>query len=284
MNNPVVRNPTALKSTIACPQCHHQQEEPLFENSCLYFYECKHCGEVLKPKEGDCCVHCSYGTEVCPPLKKEKTKEYHKHLQVAFVLSLITIGYNTLEGLVSTFFGASDETLALFGFGVDSFVEVLSGLGIAHMVLRMKKNPVGERDQFEKTALHITGTAFYLLTAGLIIGAGLAIYTGAQPATTRVGMIISVISIATMYFLYRAKLKVGNALDSAPIISDANCTKTCFYLSFILLGSSLIYEVFSVPYIDAIGSLGIAWYAFKEGREAFEKANSGNLSCNDHCC
>ena len=112
----------------------------------------------------------------------------------------------------------------------------------------------------------------------------LSIYSAQSPETTLVGIIISSFSILTMYFLYRYKLETGRQLNSDPIISDANCTKTCFYLSFILLGSSLIYELFKIPYIDAIGSLGIAWYAFKEGREAFEKAKSGSLTCNDNCC
>ena len=86
-----------------------------------------------------------------------------------------------------------------------------------------------------------------------------------------------------MYLLFKEKLKVGKALNSDPIISDANCTKTCFYLSFILLTSSVIYELFGIPYVDAIGSLGIAWYAFKEGREAFGKVRNINLTgdCND---
>ena len=203
---------------------------------------------------------------------------------MAFVLSVITISYNLIEGLIATWFGAHDETLALFGFGVDSFVEVISGLGIAHMVIRMRKSAYQGIDQFEITALKITGTVFYILVAGLLIGALLAIYTGAKPHTTVVGVIMSSISIATMYALYYYKMKVGTALDSAPIISDANCTKTCFYLSFILLGSSLIYELFKIPYIDAVGSLGIAWYAFKEGKEAFEKAAHKTMVCNDGCC
>ena len=207
-----------------------------------------------------------------------------KLLNKAYILSLITIFYNLVEGGVATFYGAQDETLALFGFGLDSFVEVLSGIGIAHMIWRMKKNDISKRDSFEKTALKITGTAFYLLTAGLIIGAVNNIYLGTKPDTTIIGLAISVLSILTMYFLYKAKLGVGHKLNSAPIISDANCTKTCFYLSFILLGSSLFYELLKIPYIDAIGSLGIAWYALKEGKEAFEKANTGSLACNDNCC
>lgn len=210
--------------------------------------------------------------------------EHRRLLNRAFNLSLITILYNLIEGGVSTFYGSEDETLALLGFGVDSFVEVISGMGIAHMVWRMKRSPVESRDRFERTALKITGSAFYLLVLGLVVGAGVNIYTGAEPQTTRVGIIIAVISIATMYFLYRAKMKVGTKLNSAPIISDAHCTKTCFYLSFILLASGVIYEIFRIPYIDALGSLGIAWYAFKEGREAFEKVRTNAMTCSDDCC
>jgi divalent metal cation (Fe/Co/Zn/Cd) transporter len=207
-------------------------------------------------------------------------------LNTAFYLSIITIGYNIAEGLVSTFFGMEDKTIALFGFGVDSFVEVISGIGIAHMVLRMKKNSLDKRDRFERQALFITGTAFYLLTIGLVFGSVLTIVSGNRPETTLPGVIIAVISIATMWFLYQSKMKVGKELSSDPIISDAHCTKTCFYLSFLLLASSLLYEVFRISYIDVIGGLGIAYFAFNEGRESFEKARSNSLSCscNSGCC
>jgi divalent metal cation (Fe/Co/Zn/Cd) transporter len=201
-------------------------------------------------------------------------------IRKAFALSLITIFYNIVEGLVSVYFGASDDALALLGFGVDSFVEVISGIGIAHMILRMKYSKVETRDTFEKTALRITGTAFYLLTAGLIIGALLNIINDVKPESTLPGIIIAGISILTMYWLMTSKMKVGKALNSDAIIADANCTKTCFYLSFILLAASGLYELFNIAYFDILGSLGIAYFAFKEGREAFEKAKSGNLLCN----
>jgi divalent metal cation (Fe/Co/Zn/Cd) transporter len=206
-------------------------------------------------------------------------------IRTAFALSLISIFYNIAEGLISVYFGAEDDTLALLGFGVDSFVEVISGIGIAHMILRMKYSKVQTRDTFEKTALTITGTVFYLLTAGLIIGSVLNIIYDVKPETTVPGIIIAVISIATMYWLMTSKLKVGTELNSDAIIADANCTKTCFYLSFILLISSGLYELFAVAYFDILGSLGIAYFAFKEGKEAFEKVKSGNLlcGCDDHC-
>lgn len=211
-------------------------------------------------------------------------RNYRKLLNYALVLSFITVGYNAIEGVVSTFFGASDETLALFGFGLDSFVEVLSGVGIAHMIYRMKRKEVKERDSFEITALKITGTAFYILTVGLIVGAVLAIISRSEPENTLPGIIIALLSILTMYVLYREKIKVGKKLDSQPIISDAKCTITCFYLSFILLISSGLYELWQIPYVDALGSLGISWYAWKEGKEAFESAKRKKIGIQKDCC
>lgn len=200
-------------------------------------------------------------------------------IRTAIILSIITIAYNVVEGLISIYFGMEDETLALFGFGADSFVEVISGIGILHMVLRMKRSPIEKRDDFEKQALRITGFSFYLLVVGLLVGSVFNIIGNTKPETTLVGIIVSSISIATMYFLMKAKLKVGKALNSDAIIADANCTKTCFYLSMILLASSLLYEFTGIGYIDIAGSLGIAWFAFKEGKEAFDLAKSGKLSC-----
>lgn len=202
-----------------------------------------------------------------------------KLLRTAIWLSIFTVIYNLAEGIASIFFGSKDGTLALFGFGIDSFVEVISGLGILHMVLRMKYSEVKSRDKFENTALRITGIGFYLLTAGLAAGAVLNLLSGIKPHTTVSGIIISIISIAAMYWLLKAKLNVGKALNSDAITADADCTKTCLYLSVILLASSLLFELTGIGFVDILGSMGIAYYSFKEGREAFEKIKTGNLLC-----
>jgi len=217
--------------------------------------------------------------------KSTDSKSFKGLVSFALLLSVITILYNIAEGLISIFFGLTDETLALFGFGLDSFVEVISGIGILHMIIRMKRNPISERDRFERTALKITGFSFYLLCAGLILASVLLIINDVKPDTTIVGIVISLISILTMYALLHYKLKVGRALNSDAIIADANCTKTCFYLSFILLASSLSYELFKIGYLDIAGSVGIAYFAFKEGKESIEKSNSSKLSCSceDDC-
>lgn len=61
-----------LTSTITCPKCGHQKEETMPTDACQFFYECEQCKEILKPKKGDCCVYCSYGTVACPPIQEGK--------------------------------------------------------------------------------------------------------------------------------------------------------------------------------------------------------------------
>jgi divalent metal cation (Fe/Co/Zn/Cd) transporter len=204
-----------------------------------------------------------------------------KLYKFAFWLAAFTIFYNIIEGLVATYFGYTDESLALFGFGIDSFIEVISGLGIASMIVRIQRNPDSNRDNFERTALKITGFAFYGLVAGLLITSVYNIWTGHKPETTFWGIIVSLISIAAMGFLIVAKIKVGKQLNSQAILADAECTKVCIFMSIILLASSVIYLLTNFAYIDSIGTLGLAYLSLKEGRECFEKASSNKLCC-DH--
>ncbi|MBM4422114.1 MAG: hypothetical protein FJ030_01825 [Chloroflexi bacterium] len=197
----------------------------------------------------------------------------------AFLLSLFTIAANLVEGSASTFLGFRDETLALFGFGVDSFIEVISAVGIAAMILRIRRNPHGPRDRFEIAALRVTGASFYLLTAGLIATVVINTALGARPTTTLWGLVISLISISVMTLLVYLKLNVGRRLNSDPIIADAHCTRACIYMSVVLLLASLVYQFTRVGFIDSLGALGIAYFSFQEGREAFEKAAGKETCC-----
>lgn len=205
----------------------------------------------------------------------------NKYWTYALWLALFTIFYNLAEGLISVFFGLNDETLTLFGFGVDSFIEVMSGIGILAMVLRIRQNPETPRSQFERTALRITGTSFYLLAAGLGLTAIYNLFTAHKPTTTVPGLIISLISIAVMWALVMGKRKVGRALDSAPILADANCTMVCIYMSVVLLASSLIYQLSGFGFVDSIGALGLIYFSYSEGKESFEKAAGMDDCCDE---
>ena len=207
---------------------------------------------------------------------KDQTQKLYRF---AFCLSLFTIFYNIAEGIISTYLGYEDESLALFGFGIDSFIEVVSGLGIAHMILRIQKKSNSERDNFERQSLQITGLCFYLLVIGILSSSLFNIYTQHKPITTFWGMVISTLSIVIMWALKTGKSNIGKSLNSHAIIADANCTKVCLYISILLLLSSTIYHLTRFPYIDSIGALGIAYFAFNEGRECFEKIKKSHRSC-----
>ena len=206
--------------------------------------------------------------------------ESERLFKIGFRLAFFTILYNIAEGFISLYFGYKDESLTLFGFGADSFIEVFSGLGIAHMVLRIQRHPDSNRDNFERTALTITGYSFYALVVGLCGTSIYNLWIGRKPETTLWGVIISMISIGVMAALVYGKRKVGSQLNSDAILADAECTRVCISMSVILLLSSGIYELTKFAFIDTIGTLGLAYLSFKEGRECFEKVKKNrNCSC-----
>jgi divalent metal cation (Fe/Co/Zn/Cd) transporter len=201
----------------------------------------------------------------------------------ATALAMITVFYNLVEGTVSVFFGIGDETVSLFGFGIDSFVEVISGLGIWHMVRRMERNDEENHEGFERTALKVTGTAFYILAVGLFVTSLINIYTGHRPRTTFWAIIVASVSTVTMWLLIHYKTKAGRRFNSPPLLADAACTRTCLYLSVVLLIAGIGYEATGIGLIDSLGAMAIAVFSFKEGREAFGKARGESCGCGTDC-
>jgi hypothetical protein len=211
------------------------------------------------------------------------TEKRDRLLARANLLALFTIGFNLVEGIVSIWLGAAGETLALFGFGVDSFIEVMSAVGVWHMIRRIRNSGGGTRDSFEQRALRITGLAFYVLTLGLVLTTILSLARQHQPETTLWGIVVSLVSISIMWLLIHHKTRVGLALDSPAILADAACSRACVYLSLVLLLASLGFQLTGMGSLDAIGALLIAWLAGKEGRESFAKAKGLSCLCEGKC-
>lgn len=196
----------------------------------------------------------------------------HKLFRWVFILAIITIVYNVLEGLLATYFGLEDEALTLFGFGADSFIETISAIGVGQMILRIRKHPISERGKFEILALRITGFCFYGLAIVLLISAIFSVYAGHQPLASTAGIIIACISIFTMWALVYTKISLGRKLNAPAVIADGRCNLVCLYMSVVLLLASGLWGLFKIPYIDVAGSLALVYFAIKEGKEAFEKA------------
>jgi divalent metal cation (Fe/Co/Zn/Cd) transporter len=213
-------------------------------------------------------------------LTNESTRRLYT---IANQLAIMTIGYNIIEGAVSIWLGAADETLSLFGFGVDSFVEVISGIGIWHMIRRIQANGMETKDNFEQQALRIIGWAFYILTFGLVLSAGLSLYEQHKPSSTFWGIIVSLVSISFMWLLIHYKTKVGTTLNSSAILADAACSKACLYLSLVLLITSAGYELTGLTIFDSAGAVLIAYFSYREGKEAFQKSRGLSCCCNEDC-
>jgi len=200
-----------------------------------------------------------------------------KYWKQALYLAWFTIAYNVVEAAVAIFFGFEQESYTLAGFGGDSLVETVSAIGILLLVRREGK---GQKQEGEIMALRITGVSFYLLATILVASAIYSIAVGLKPEEGTAGIIISLISILFMWILIRWKTSLGKKLNSSAMIADAKCNLVCLYMSIILLASSGLYEITHWPYWDALGLAGLAWFSISEGKESLEKANNPDLDCN----
>lgn len=191
------------------------------------------------------------------------------------LLSLFTIGYNLIEGIVSMAMGYSDESLALFGFGVDSFIEV----GSAFLVLWRFRGETGSggmpSPEKERRSTLGIGILFMLLAIGALAGGVLQLTERGHPSTTLPGVIISLLSLSFMYYLWSAKKKLGAALQSATVLKDASCSLACIHLSIVLLiGSVLFYFIPSLWWADSVAAIVLSGFIGKEGWETISAARS----------
>lgn len=205
-------------------------------------------------------------------------------LKRAVLLSWLTIGYNILEGLVSVYFGLEKDSIALAGFGLDSFIEVAS----AGVVLWRFQSEMGRHEGLsldaERRALSAIGRLFVAL--GLVTAAGCALKLArhAQPETAVPGALVSVISLSFMFFLWSAKKKVAVGLDSAAMMKDADCSLACIKLSAVLLGGSLVFILLpSLWWADSAAGLVLGGLIGREGVEAIQASRredfSGGCGC-----
>ena len=191
----------------------------------------------------------------------------------ALWLSGLTIAYNLLEGVVAMAFGWTDGSVALFGFGADSFIEVASAL-LVLWKLRDHANLARERK-----ATQSIGWLFLALALGITGGAILQLTARTHPPTTLPGLVISVLSLAFMAFLWQAKRQAAHALDSATLAADAACSLACIQLSVVLFAGSLLFLL--VPalwWVDAAAALGLALLIGKEGLGMVRAARSASFT------
>ena len=182
----------------------------------------------------------------------------------AWRLSLFTVLYNVVEGVVALVMGAAAGSAALLGFGADSFVESMSG-GV--MLWRFGRAHE-DTERVERKATRLVGYTFFLLAAWVAYDAGRSLLFDEPPEVSWAGIALAVLSLVVMPLLYVAKRRTADDLGSGSLRADSRQTLACTLLSAALLIGLGLNAAFGLWQADSILGLGIAALLVREGREA----------------
>lgn len=205
--------------------------------------------------------------------------ERRQLVEWAIKLSWFTIAYNLLEGVVSIYFGVSDDSMALAGFGADSFIEVFSALFVLWRLRSEEGVGSGLSTDRERVGALGIGALFLLLAIGTAGSSIWQLKAGRRPDTTLPGLAISSLSLSFMFFLWRSKRKAALALDSATVAKDADCSLACIKLSGVLFAGSIV--SLALPglwWADATAALLLAMLIGQEGVSTIEAARSPDFA------
>ena len=199
-------------------------------------------------------------------IMSRKTDPHRK----ALYLSYFTVGYNILEGLASMTAGFFSGSIALAGFGLDSFVESLSGV---IMIWRFGKHgtlSIEEEEQREQKAVRLIGYTFFIFGAYVFIASVRKLYVQSKPEPSIPGIVIAILSLIIMPILYHHKFTTAKKIGSRSLLADSKETLACTMLSAaLLLGLGLNY-LFGIWWADPLTGLVIVFFLIREGLEIFE--------------
>lgn len=187
----------------------------------------------------------------------------------ARLLAGASVVYNVIEGATAVTAGVAAGSIALVGFGLDSFVEVSSGL----IILWQFSHRMPESR--ERQAQRLLAVSFFALAAYVTVESVRALLTGAEADSSYVGIGLAIASLLMMPFISVAQQRTGRALGSAAVVADGTQTLLCTYLSAVLLVGLVVNATLGWSWADALAALVIAGVAVREGVEAWK---------GDGCC
>ncbi len=196
------------------------------------------------------------------------------YVQRAIRLEYFTISYNIVEGLVSMILGGVANSIALIGFGLDSFVESFSGLVVLWR-FRCEARGQGVQSTLESRALRYVGWSFLLLSTYIFVESVRKLWLQEPPEPSPLGILLAVLSLIVMPVLARKKYRTGKALDSAAMVGDSKQTLACSLLSVALLLGLSLNAAFDWWWADPIAGLAMVPWLLKEGQEALR----GEVCC-----
>lgn len=187
----------------------------------------------------------------------------HRLGRRAQLLAGTSVAYNLLEGVVAVTAGTMAGSIALVGFGLDSVVEVSSGL----IILWQFRHPLPESRELQ--ALKLIGLSFFALAAYVTFESARSLLGEPASDPSPVGIALASASLVIMPFLSWAQRRTGRALGSGSVVADSKQTLLCTYLSGVLLAGLILNATLGWSWADPVAGLIIAGVALKEGLEAW---------------
>lgn len=188
----------------------------------------------------------------------------------ALHLEYATVGWNIIEGVVAVAAALAAGSVALLGFGVDSFVETASG---AILIWRLRAeraaNDHAAIEQLDRRAHQLVGVSLFLLAGYIAQDAGRSLWARERPEASWVGIGVTALSIGAMWWLARAKRTAATALGSRALAADSFQTTACFWLSIITLSGVGVNAVFGWWWADPAAALAMTPLLVREGRDAW---------------
>jgi len=183
-------------------------------------------------------------------------------------LEFLTIGWNILEAFVAVVAGIAAGSISLVGFGLDSVIEVSSGVTLMWRLSR--DADAARREKLENTSLRIVGITFIALAGYVAIDAVISLWNREHPDSSYIGIGLATLSLVIMPLLARAKRRVASQIQSRALQADSRQTDICAYLSAILLGGLLLNALFGMWWADPVAALVMVPIIAKEGIEALK--------------
>ena len=191
-------------------------------------------------------------------------------LRRALRLEYLTVGWNVIEGVVAIAAALASGSVALLAFGIDSFVESASG-SVMIWRLRAERRAANEErvEEVERRARKLVAGSLVLLAAYIAWDSITSLLSNERPEPSIVGMLLAIASLSIMWWLARAKRRVGAALGSRAMIADAFQTDACFWLSLFLLVGIGANALFGLWWADPLAALAMTVFIGREALEAW---------------
>lgn len=193
-------------------------------------------------------------------------------LKKACRLEYLTVGWNVVEGLIAVSAALAAGSVALLGFGLDSFVESTSGLILLWRLSKERRSDEASTEDIERLdrrAQRLVGATLFLLAAYIAIDSVMALWGGERPEVSFVGLGLVSVSLAVMWWLARAKAQVARELSSRALQADAFQTLACWWLSIVTLVGLGLNAALGWWWADPVAALGVSALVLREGREAW---------------